>query len=264
MRPVAPHPPLSPQPARVHPGRPQPLLSTLPLGFGKPRTVSPSQLSLGLESLPAQTRESFVESSSNATAARALDAWPDGVGGAIAIVGPHGSGKSHLLRAWAERTGAVLLEGELAALADLAQLEGRLVAIDDADHADDETLFHLINLAAVEGAGLVLASRESPAAWEVALPDLRSRLNAVRIVKLGEPDDEVLRGVLVRFFEQHAVRPAPELLEYLVRRIERSVPEARAVVRRLVEKASPRHRPITRALAREILETETDGGEYPA
>ncbi len=220
--------------------------------------MSPSQLSLGLESPPAFTREAFVVSSSNAAAVQALDGWPDAVGGVLAIVGPRGAGKTHLLRAWAERTGAVVLEGELAALSDLAELEGRPVAVDDADHVDDETLFHLINMAGHPGAGLVLASREPPAAWETTLPDLHSRLNAVRVVQIGEPDDAVLRGVLVRFFEQNAVRPSPELLEYLVRRIERSVPKARDVVRRLIEAAAPAHRPVTRALAREILETEDD------
>src|SRR5688572_14318620 len=92
--------------------------------------VSPSQLSLGLQTPPALTREAFVVSSSNETAVHALDAWPDTVGGVLAIVGPTGSGKTHLLSAWAERTGAVLLDGELAALADLADLEGRLLAVD--------------------------------------------------------------------------------------------------------------------------------------
>ena len=218
-------------------------------------------MSLGLETPPAFTREAFVVSLSNRDAVEALDAWPGPLGGVLVLAGPQGSGKTHLLTAWSERTGAELLLGELAMIADLTALEGRLVAVDDADHVDDETLFHLINLAGAQGAGLVLASREPPAAWEVAVPDLRSRLNAARVVALGAPDDAVLRGVLTRFFARHSVKPSPELLEYLVRRIPRSVPAARAVVGRLVEHAAPQHRPITRSLAREVLETETEGDD---
>jgi chromosomal replication initiation ATPase DnaA len=225
--------------------------------------MSPSQLSLGLQAEPAVTRETFVVSASNADAARALDGFPDAVGGVLAIVGPQGSGKSHLLIAWADRTGAALLSGELAAVADLESLQGRLVALDDADHTDDETLFHLINMAGEAGAGLVMASRLAPAAWETTVPDLRSRLNAVRVAQISEPDDQVLRGVLVRFFAEASVKPSHDLLEYLVRRIERSVPEARQVVRRLIEAAGPTHRPVTRALAREVLEAETRTGDLP-
>lgn len=225
--------------------------------------MSPSQLSLGLEAAPALTRETFVVSASNADAVAALDGFPDGVGGVLALAGPQGSGKTHLLSAWAERTGAVLLSGELAAVAELEALEGRLVALDDADRLDDETLFHLFNLAGSEGGGLVLAARLPPAAWETGLPDLRSRLNAARVVSLSEPDDAVLRGVLTRFFAQASVRPSEELLEYLVRRIERSVPEARQIVRRLIDYAAPQHRPVTRALAREVFETESKSGDLP-
>lgn len=209
------------------------------------------------------TREAFVVSASNEDAVRALDGFPDAVGGVLALVGPQGAGKTHLLTAWAERTGAALLSGELAAVADLGALQGRLVALDDADRADDETLFHLFNMAGEAGAGLVLGARRAPAAWETALPDLRSRLNAVRVVAIGEPDDAVLRGVLVRFFAEASVRPSADLLEYLVRRIERSVPDARQVVRRLIEAAAPLQRPVTRALAREVLEAETKTGDLP-
>ena len=73
----------------------------------------------------------------------------------------------------------------------------------------------------------------------------------------------MLRGVLVRFFAEVAVKPSPDLLEYLVRRIERSVPEARETVRRLINAAAPTHRPVTRALAREVLESETKSGDLP-
>lgn len=237
--------------------------STAPVVFGIPSPVSPSQLSLGLEAAPVLTREAFVVSASNEAAVRALDGFPDAVGGVLAIVGPRGSGKTHLLTAWAERTGAVLLSGEMAALADFGALQGRLVALDDAAKADDETLFHLFNMAGEAGAGLVLAARQPPGVWEIELPDLRSRLNAVRVSLISEPDDAVLRGVLLRFFAQVSVKPSPDLLEYLIRRIDRSVPDARETVRRLIEAAAPTHRPVTRALAREVLETETKSGDLP-
>ncbi|HYE42446.1 MAG TPA: chromosomal replication initiator DnaA [Caulobacteraceae bacterium] len=214
-------------------------------------------MSLGLEAQPALTRDAFVESPANQQAVDTLDAWPDGLTNVVAVCGPRLSGKTHLLTAWAERTGAVLLDGESAALAQMADLEGRLVALDEADRVDDETLFHLINLAGGEGAGLLLASRQPPASWPTDLPDLRSRLNAIRVVGLAEPDDALLKGMLTRFFGQNSVRPSPELLEYLVRRIERSAPAARAVVRRLIEAAAPQNRPVTRALAREVLEVDT-------
>jgi len=220
-------------------------------------------MSLGLKAAPAVTRQTFVVSASNAEAVTALDAFPDAVTPVLAVVGPHGAGKSHLLTAWADRTGAALLSGELAAVADLGALEGRPVALDDADRADDETLFHLINMAGAEGAGLVLSSREAPSAWPATLPDLRSRLNAARVVRLAEPDDAVLKGVLVRFFAEASVRPAADLLEYLVRRMERSVPHARETVRMLIEYAAPQHRPVTRALAREVLERETPTRDLP-
>jgi chromosomal replication initiation ATPase DnaA len=225
--------------------------------------VSPAQLSLGLQASPAVTREAFVVSASNEDAVRALDGFPDAVGGVLALSGPTGCGKTHLLTVWAERVGAALLSGELAAVADLGALRGRPVALDDADRTDDETLFHLFNMAGEAGAALVLGGRKPPMAWETSLPDLRSRLNAARVVELSEPDDAVLRGVLTRFFAEASVKPSPDLLEYLVRRIDRSVPDARQVVRRLIEAAAPMHRPVTRALAREVLEAETKTGDLP-
>jgi chromosomal replication initiation ATPase DnaA len=219
------------------------------------------QLRLKLESPGAHDRADFVVSSSNEAAVQALDAWPDWLGGVLALVGPEGSGKTHLAHDWARRHGAVLFSDVAAELADLSELEGRPVVVDDAQRLDDETLFHLINLAGVERGGLLLTARERPAAWTSTLPDLRSRLNAMRVVELQEPDDAVLRGVLERFFRQSSIRPSEELLEYLVRRIERSVPKAREIVARLDEAAGADHRPVTRALAREILESEAGTGD---
>lgn len=214
------------------------------------------QLSLKLQRPATYRREDFVVSPTNESAVRALDAWPDWLGGALALVGPEGAGKTHLATDWAQQADAAAVRpGEVV---DLAGLEGRPVVVDDADRLDDETLFHLINLAGLPGGGLLLTSRDRPAAWACSLPDLRSRLNALRVVELGGPDDTVLRGVLLRFFEQSSIRPSEDLLAYLVRRIERAVPKAREVVALLEEAAGPELRPVTRALAREILDAEPD------
>lgn len=197
----------------------------------------------------------FVRGDSNRVAAEILDAWPDGPERLLALVGPAGAGKSHLAAAWAERVGALGFSGAEAALADLPDLEGRPVLLDDAERADDDTLFHLINLAQAPGGALLMVSREPPARWETALPDLRSRLDAVRVARLEAPDDAVLAGALRRFFDERAITPGEELIDYLVFRIERSIPAARAVVARLDVEAGGRR--LNRLLARDLLEGET-------
>ena len=212
------------------------------------------QLRLDLDRAPGHSRADFIVSPANAAAVRALDEWPHWHGRALTLVGPEGAGKTHLARSWAAATGAtVWAEG-----GDLAALGGRPVLFEDADRGfDDETLFHLINMAGA-GGGLLLTARTPPAGWPARLPDLRSRLNALPVALIAEPDDELLLGVMGRMFRQRHIRPPEDLLVYLIRRIQRSAPAARANVARLDEAAAAEDRPISRALAREVLEETPD------
>lgn len=212
------------------------------------------QLRLALRRNLPMRRETFVVSACNAEAVARLDAWPRWPAPAKALVGPEGSGKTHLATAWAERTGARILGPH-----DELPEEPGPVVVDDADRGDGgERLFHLLNRATSAPLGLLLTARTPPAEWSAALPDLRSRLNAMRVLELGEPDDGVLAGVLRRLFEERAIRPSPELIAYLASRIERSVPAAVAVVEALEAAASAQHRAINRALAREVLAQSLD------
>ena len=196
----------------------------------------------------------FVRSPSNAYAVDALAAWPDSAGQVMAICGPAGCGKSHLAAIWAERVRAIPLNGAEAALADPLELEGRPVLLDIAQDADDETLFHLINLAQQDGGALLMVSRPSPRRWDVAVPDLRSRLDAVRVVAMEAPDDAVLAAILNARFAERSITPAEGVVDYLVRRIDRSAAAATSVVNRL----DAEHRPVTRALARQVLGASDD------
>jgi chromosomal replication initiation ATPase DnaA len=136
----------------------------------------------------------------------------------------------------------------------MAGLEGP-VLWEDADLSPHgETMFHMINIAARPGGGLLATARTPPSAWRTDVPDLRSRLNALPVALLQEPDDAVLRGVLLKFFTERRIRPSDELLAYLVRRIERSIPKALEIVAKLDETASASGRPVSRTLARQVLE----------
>jgi len=218
-----------------------------------------AQFSLIFENEPNFSRSAFVVSRCNAAAVETLDAWPAWLGDALALVGPAGSGKSHLAAAWALRAKATVVSADIGA-EELAALEGP-VLWEDADRtAHGETLFHLINIAARPGGALLATARTPPSEWRTDVPDLRSRLNALPIALLQEPDDAVLTGVLMKFFHERRIRPSEELLAYLVRRIERSIPKALEIVAKLDETASAYGRPVSRALARQVLEDD-DGSD---
>ena len=211
-----------------------------------------AQLRLSLERAPDHARSAFIVSGSNALAVETLDGWPDWRGGALALVGPPGSGKTHLAAIWAERVGAAEFP------VDGVEMVGEgPVLLEDADgRLAEETLFHLLNLSARPGGGLLLTSRLAPSQWPAHLPDLRSRLNALPTVQIEEPDDTVLGAMLDKFFFERNIRPSAELLAYLLRRIERSAQSAQAVVARLDEAADATGRRVSRSLARLVLGDE--------
>lgn len=222
------------------------------------RPAPPDQMRLPLQSDLPEGQAGFVVSDCNRAAFEAVADWPSLIGGVMAICGPAGCGKSRLGQIWAERVGATALHGAEAALIDPLEIEGRPVLLDCAMDADDETLFHLINLAQAPGGALLMISRPAPSAWKVALPDLRSRLDAAVSVAMEAPDDAVLAAMLEARFAERGIRPAKDVIPYLLRRIDRSAAAAAAVVHRL----DALHGPVTRALAREAVEDDDLSGQF--
>lgn len=217
------------------------------------------RLSLGREGPPPP--DAFVRGASNATAVAAIEAWPSWTGGCLTLVGPEGVGKSHLAHAWAEAADAVTVDP---AEPDLSAAAGRPVLLEDADRgASPEGLFHLINLAAREGGGLLLTARSRPSSWPAEVPDLRSRLNALPVAEIAPPDDAVLEGVLRRFFRDRNIRPPEAVYPYLLARMPRSIPDAESIVRRLDEAGDEGFRPVTRILARQILDATSGADPAP-
>jgi chromosomal replication initiation ATPase DnaA len=169
----------------------------------------------------------------------------------LAVHGPAGCGKTHLGHVWQEKVGA---EAQfLTAPTMLPDLPAKPYLILDEPDLDETVFFHLLNRLKGEGGFLLILSREAPARWNVELPDLASRLKALPAVEVAPPDDALLGAVLVKHFADRQVNVAPEVVDYLLRHIERSFAAAAETVQLLDRAALAEGRAITVPLARRVL-----------
>src|ERR1700733_11961573 len=109
-----------------------------------------SQLPLDLGFRPALGRADFLIAPCNEAAVAWIDRWPEWPAPALALWGPAGSGKTHLLEGGRARPQAAAIVPRDLTSASLPSLLGasRVVAIDDAETTDEEALLHLYNMLA--------------------------------------------------------------------------------------------------------------------
>jgi chromosomal replication initiation ATPase DnaA len=161
-----------------------------------------SQLSLPLDRPAGAREDKFLIGEGNSRAVHILEhtaTWP--VMAAI-ITGPRKSGRSLLARTMVARSGGTM--------------------IDEADRQSETMLFHAWNQAQAERRPLFLVADDAPPLWEVRLPDLRSRLGASPVARIEEPDDALATEILRQFLDRHEIVVTPDVVTWVMRRIERS------------------------------------------
>ncbi len=216
--------------------------------------AQPRQLALALSHAESFTRDNFLEGPANAAGLALIDSWPDWPNRIMLLLGPEGSGKSHLAAIWAEQSGARATSAHLltAAQVPTALATGALVIEDlKSSDIDERALFHLLNLAREEDAFVLITARTSPA--KIELRDLRSRLRAIPTVQLLPPDDHLFRALIVKFCADRQLAVDENVVSYLTHHLERSYAAARRTLELLDSEALRLGRPVTRALAVELL-----------
>lgn len=179
--------------------------------------------------------DDFIIGASNMDAVRLLrgaPSWPDG---RAVLIGPGGSGKTHLLRALLDT--ATHLDAP--SIADASQATAGLLArnrpepgsvlvFEDADRALGDAafarhaalaagapvetlltaggnphratplefaLFHLCNMVDRAGASLLLTGRSAADRWPIRLPDLKTRLRGALSARIGSPEPELAAAI---------------------------------------------------------------------
>lgn len=211
--------------------------------------------------LPAKTvlgRDDFYVSPANAMAVALIDGPGEWSGGKLILSGPPGSGKTHLAHVWADTCNARLVPATALAASDIPMLAQGPVGVEDvpqiaADMEAQQALFHLHNLLLAQDHHLLMTGRRAPAFWSLSLPDLQSRIDGTTHVKLLPPDDALLAAVLAKLFADRQIIPKPDVIPFLLTRIDRSFQAASEIVERLDRVSLARHRTLTRQLASELL-----------
>jgi len=216
--------------------------------------VSEEQLILDLPHRTALGAEDFLVSDCNLGAVRLIDSWPNWAERTQLLIGPAASGKTHLVRVWQALSGAEVVFPETLDIAFLDAIgEGAALGVEDVDRLgyDERALFHLLNAAKEKQLFVLLTARDAPS--EFALPDLRSRLNALPAIRIGAPDDALLKTVMLKQFADRQLSVDPKVLDFLALHVDRSLAAASLAVEAVDRAALASGRKITRQLAARAL-----------
>ncbi len=224
----------------------------------------PSQLRLDLGRQPDFRRAAFRTGPSNEVAVAWIDGWPSWPSHGLAVVGPRGSGKSHLRMVWCRRSEARLITAKALESLEPPDLLGQAAhcAIEDVDeilkvsrdvHALEQGLLHLYNVVIERNGHILITGRSAPSRWPLALPDLRSRFLALPVVELSEPDDDLFAAVLRKLFADRQLSVGDDVITYLLRHMERSFRAAHSVVATLDDRSLADQRQISVRLASEVI-----------
>lgn len=212
-----------------------------------------AQLVLPLASKASMSRADFLSAPCNEEALAFIDSWPDWPVPAAALYGPPGSGKTHLVSAWAERSGADIVSADAPKNID----RSKPVVIENIDsskagHARDALLFALIE-GAERTRPVLLTGHEPPRAWATTLPDLASRFSAMLAFPLWAPDEGLLAALARKLFTDRQLNVPEPVIARMLTHLERSPGAVRDFVARVDAKALAEKRPVTIALIQEIF-----------
>ena len=170
----------------------------------------PDQIALPLDWPQATDDDRFLVSDANRAAYEHFRTWSLWPVKATILTGPRRSGRTLLARAFCARVGGQL--------------------VDQAERHDEEALFHAWNAAQESKRPLVMISDEVQPAWDIALPDLRTRIAVTPIVRIAEPDDVLFQGVIQLLFADRGLHIPGEALRFISERVERSYYAAERIV----------------------------------
>lgn len=232
-----------------------------------------SQIAFKFSPHPYLGRDDFMVSGCNFEAVQTIDAWPQWPFFAVCLYGPAGCGKTHLSQIFSDKVSVATHYPYKIPCINASQItldtphrlfaEHNCLIVENLNEdIDNEAMFHLYNLYRNEGGFILFTSHQAPARLNVKLPDLRSRLNIIPAIAIGEPDDEMLSALIVKLFSDRQLSVSPEIINYMLNNMQRSFSYCSRLVEEIDNISLARKRAVSIPLVKEAfaaLDSHTQG-----
>tara|TARA_B100000579_G_scaffold172668_1_gene140705 strand:- start:474 stop:1145 length:672 start_codon:yes stop_codon:yes gene_type:complete len=121
------------------------------------------------------------------------------------------------------------------------------------DDKSEQDLFHIINFAKENNKKLLMTSRKPISEIDLNLEDLESRLNSIIEAKIKEPDDQLMKLILIKIFNDKQLKIKPNVIDFLVSRLERSYKSINLFIEKIDKFSLEKGKKITIRLINDLL-----------
>ncbi len=166
--------------------------------------------------------ENFIKDPSNIEVFNYLSKFPSWENNLINLYGEKKSGKTFLLNILKNKKNFFYINHIDQINIDFENifLKDRLI-IDNVS-IDENKMFSLVNHFILHNKFLVISSRSPLTSHEIVLKDLKSRLNQFYLLEIKNPSDNLVYSLIVKYFSDNQVVIRKELIENIVKKIDRS------------------------------------------
>ena len=175
------------------------------------------------------------------------------------ISGPSFSGKTHLSKILIKNIGineSLYIDTDYKKIIEKVG-SSNLIVIENIDKVledkSEEDLFHIINFTKENDKKLLMTSCKSISNIEFKLEDLKSRLNAILEAKIMQPDDELMKLVLIKIFNDKQLLINPNVINFLKSRLERSYKSINDFIDKIDKFSLEKGKKITIALINDLI-----------
>ena len=175
------------------------------------------------------------------------------------ISGPPYSGKTHLSKILVKNTinyKSLYIDRDYQNILDKFESSDILILenIDKVKYdKSEQDLFHIINLVKESNKKLLMTSRKSISEIDLSLEDLKSRLNSIIEAKIKEPDDQLMKLILIKIFNDKQLKINPNVIDFLMSRLVRSYESINLFIEKIDKFSLEKSKKITIPLISDLL-----------
>ena len=169
--------------------------------------------------------QDFYVSSNNFSAYKLIEGWPNWPGKWVNIIGPTGSGKTHLSKILEKKIKKLKVIDETNVnekiISELRNFDC-LIIDNFKNKIEDKLLYSILNQSKQLENFIVINSKLQLNKFEIKLKDLKSRFNSFIFIGIDLPTDDLLQVIISKSFSDKQINLNPKVSEYIVKNVDRS------------------------------------------